>query len=70
MLDVVKALAALDPTGRGLDGASAQLEGRTYVMADKARPHFCVDRMRQRSYGEDLVDAVGHPSAVSPGAER
>lgn len=31
---------------------------------------FCVDRMRRQSYGEDLVDAVGHPSAASPDAER
>jgi hypothetical protein len=40
------------------------------VMADEARPHFGVDRMRQQSYREDLVDVIGHPSAVSPGAER
>jgi hypothetical protein len=25
---------------------------------------FCVDRMRPQSYREDLVDAIGHPSAV------
>ena len=37
---VVKALAALDPAGFGLDGACAQLESSTYVMADEARPHF------------------------------
>src|SRR6266542_3501294 len=30
-------------------------------MADEARLHFCVDRMRQRSYREDLVDASGIP---------
>jgi hypothetical protein len=41
VLDVVKALASLDPAGFGLDAASAQLEGRAYVMADEARPHFC-----------------------------
>jgi hypothetical protein len=35
VLDVVKALAALDPSGGGLDGACAQLEGRTYVMRTK-----------------------------------
>src|SRR5262245_3289336 len=38
-------------------------------MADEARLHFCVDRMRQQSYRKDLVDATGHPSAVSPDAE-
>jgi len=70
VLDVVKALAALDPAGFGLDDACAQLESSTYVMADEARPHFCVDRMRQQSYREDLVDAIRHPSAVSPDAER
>ena len=56
--------------GFGLDDACAQLESSTYVMADEARPHFCVDRLRQQSYGEDLVDAIGHLSAVSPDAER
>ena len=70
MLGAVKALAALDPTGYGLDAASAQLEGRTYVMADEARPHFCVDPARPQSYREDLVGAIAHPSAVSPDAER
>ena len=35
MLDIVKALAALDPPGCGLDDACAQLEGSTYVMADE-----------------------------------
>ena len=40
MLGVVKALAALDPAGCGLDHASASLEGRTYVMAEEARRHF------------------------------
>jgi len=52
------------------DDACAQLESSTYVMADEARPHFCVDRMRQQSYRGDLVDAIGHPSAFSPDAER
>ena len=70
VLDVVKALAALDPAGFGLDDACAQLEGSTYVMADEARPHFCVDRTRRQSYREDLVGAIAHPSAVSPDAER
>ena len=50
--------------------ACAQLEGSTYVMAGEARPHFCVDWMHLQSYGEDLVDAIGHPFAVSPDAER
>ena len=35
--DVVRALAALDPAGFGLDDACAQLEGSTYVMAEEAR---------------------------------
>jgi hypothetical protein len=47
-----------------LDDACAQLDSSTSVMADEARPHVCVDRMRQQSYREDLVDAIGHPSAV------
>ena len=42
VLDVVKALAALDPAGFGLDDACAQLEGSTYVMADNARRRFGV----------------------------
>jgi hypothetical protein len=33
VLGAVKALAALDPTGYGLDGACAQLAGRIYVTA-------------------------------------
>ena len=70
MLDDVKALAALDPAGFGLDDALAQLEGSTYVMADEARPHFCVDPAHRQSYREDLVGAVAHPSAVLPDAER
>jgi hypothetical protein len=37
VLDVVKALAALDPAGFGLDDACAQLEGSTYVMAEARR---------------------------------
>jgi len=37
VLDVGKALAVLDPAGFGLDDACAQLEGSTYVMAEKAR---------------------------------
>lgn len=75
VLGAVKALASLDPVGCGLDGASAQLEGRTYVMAGEARPHFsrphfCVDPARRQSYREDLVRALGCPSAVLPDAER
>jgi hypothetical protein len=35
-------------------------------MADEARRHFCVDRTRQQSYREHPVDAIRHPSAVSP----
>jgi hypothetical protein len=52
------------------DQRRAVLDGSTYVMADEARPHFCVDRMCQQSYREDLADATGHPSALSPDAER
>ena len=37
MLGVVKALAAFDPTGFGLDDACAQLEGSTYVMTEEVR---------------------------------
>jgi hypothetical protein len=37
VLDVVKALAALDPAGFGLDDACAQLERSTYVLAEEAR---------------------------------
>jgi hypothetical protein len=85
VLGVVKALAMLDPAGFGLDdsstptrwntrvgdpGACAHLEGSTYVTADEARPHFCVDQMCQQSYREDLVGAIVRPSAVPPDAER
>jgi hypothetical protein len=38
VLDVIKALAALDPSGFGLDDICAQLGSSTYVMADEARP--------------------------------
>ena len=37
MLDVVKALAMLDPAGFGLDDACAQLEGSSYVLAEEPR---------------------------------
>jgi hypothetical protein len=37
VLDVVKALAALDPAGFGLDDACAQLEGSTYAMVEEPR---------------------------------
>ena len=67
---LVKALAALDPAGFGLDDACAQLEGSTYVMAEEARPQFCVDPAHRQSYREDLVGAIAHPSAVPPDAER
>src|SRR5687767_449346 len=70
VLGAVKALAALDPTGYGLDGASAQLEGRIYVMTKEARLQFGVDRGGGQSYREDLVGAIAHPSAVLPDAER
>jgi hypothetical protein len=40
VLGAVKALAALDPSGYGRDAASAQLEGRTYVMADATSTSF------------------------------
>jgi hypothetical protein len=40
------------------------------VMAEEARPHFCVDPAHRRSYREDLVGATMHPSAVLPDAER
>jgi hypothetical protein len=40
------------------------------VMATELDLIFYVDWMRQRSYREDLVDAIGHPPAVSPDAER
>jgi hypothetical protein len=44
VLDVVKALAALDPAGFGLDDACAQLEGSTYVMAEEPRRIFRIDQ--------------------------
>jgi hypothetical protein len=40
VLDLVKALAALDPAGFGLDDACAQFEGSTYVMAEEVRFSF------------------------------
>lgn len=62
VLDVVKALAALDPAGFGLDDACAQLEGSTYVMAEEARlPFFRTDPGRRQPYREDLVGAIAHP---------
>jgi hypothetical protein len=42
VLGAVKALASLDPAGCGLDGVSAQLKGRTYVMADESSSSFHV----------------------------
>ena len=62
VLDVVKALAALDPAGFGLDDACAQLEGSTYVMAEEARCSFSVlTRAAGQTYREDLVGAIAHP---------
>jgi len=40
------------------------------VMADEARPHFCVDPAHRQSYREDLIGAIAHSSAVLPDAER
>ena len=57
MLGVVKALAALDPAGCGLDDVCAQLEGSTYVMADEARPQFSIDAVHRWSYRQDLLGA-------------
>ena len=31
------------------------------MMADGARPHFCVDPARPQSYREDLVGAIAPP---------
>ncbi len=44
VLDLVKALAALDPAGFGLGNACAQLEGSTYVMAEEACRIIRIDR--------------------------
>jgi hypothetical protein len=44
VLDVVKALAALDPAGFGLDHACAQLHGSNYVMAEELGASFRIDR--------------------------
>ena len=62
MLDLVKALASLDPAGCGLDDACAQLEGSTYVMAEEARRivSYLTRRVR-RAYREVLVGAIAHP---------
>ena len=64
VLGVVKALAALDPAGCGLDDASAQLEGRTYVMADEAGPHFCIARRIGSRIVKISSVPITHPSAV------
>ena len=61
VLDIVKALAALDPAGCGLDDACAQLGGSTYVMADEARPQFSIDAVHRRSYRQDLLGASCTP---------
>jgi hypothetical protein len=44
VLDGVKALAALDPAGFGLDAACAQLEGSTYVWPRKLVASFRIDQ--------------------------
>ena len=71
MLDVVKALAALDPSGFGLDDACAQLEGSTYVMAGEARRIFLI---LTRAAGSRIVKISSVPSrtlsAVAADAER
>ena len=71
MLDVVKALAALDPAGFGLDDACAQLEGSTYVMAEEARRIVSV---LTRAAGRRIVKISSVPSrtlsAVGSDAER
>jgi hypothetical protein len=71
VLGAVKALAALDPTGYGLDGACAQLAGRIYVMG-RGKLVFisALTGGAGQSYREDLVGAPAHPFRVSPGAER
>ena len=62
VLGIVKALAALDPAGFGLDDACAQLEGSTYVMAEEARRRFSVlTRAAAQTYREVLVGAIAHP---------
>ena len=38
------------------------------MMADEARPHFCVDPAHRQSYREDLIGAIAHSSAVLPDA--
>ena len=68
--NVVKALAALDPAGFGLDDACAQLEGSTYVMAESSLPFSVLIR----AAGRRIVKISSVPSrtlsAVAPDAER
>jgi hypothetical protein len=45
-------------------------DGRRSSSSFLTRPHFCVDLAHRQSYREDLIGAIGHPSAVSPDAER
>jgi hypothetical protein len=59
VLDVVKALAALDPAGFGLDDPCAQLEGRTYVMAEEARRIVWSHHLTVASFGVDRTGATG-----------
>ena len=61
VLDAVKALAALDPSGFGLDDACAQLEGSTYVMAEEALLVFSIDPTARQPYREVLVGANTPP---------
>ena len=61
VLDVVKALAALDPAGFGLDDACAQLEGSTYVMAEEARRYSATNRLT--TYVDGAI--VKFPSTVA-----
>ena len=76
MLAVIKALAALDPAGFGLDDACAQLEGSTYVMAEEARCRFGIVAVLvlTRGAGSRIVKISSVPSrtlsAVAPDAER
>jgi len=48
VLDVVKALAALDPAGFGLDDACAQLESSTYVIADEVSTRLATHEDHER----------------------
>ena len=60
VLDVVKALAALDPADFGLDDACAQLEGSTYVMAKELEAVLHIDPSSRQTYREVLDGAFAH----------